>query len=512
LAILLATTGQPVEADLAADRAALFAPNDPLVQANRALVKLQVDRISEGLAAARRAVELTAAAPAANDPTAVAGYLLARLAFAMLSATSGRPQDALPAYKEMLKVDPKHPAAGPNSCFITSLMDVGPDVLREVRATWHASNRHAAAVWPHNNRKDPDKPLKVGYVGGDFKSHSAAMMFANVLLRHDHAKVIPYFYCSLPTDAAADDLTQKFQFAAGRLTENPDDGPPLVVADGHRWRDIYSMPDEAVDDLIRKDGIDILVDLAGHTNGGRLTLFTRKPAPVQVTAWGFAHGTGCPEIDYFFEYGMKPSSPLPYFTNEYITFGTFSRFEKLSDECLATFAEVLKRVPNSRMFFKDHAMRRPDNIRRILEAFDGFSEIDSDRVQFGISTPHHEHMGAYARCDLYLDPFPHGSGIVALEVLYAGVPMVTLYGKQPAGRTASSVLTVLGRADWIARTKEEYVEKVVDLAGRPHDLAAVRKTLRADLVNSPVVKDYHAAVEEAYRRMWRVYCDKRGPL
>jgi protein O-GlcNAc transferase len=533
LGILLAATGQFVEADLALDRAAIFAPNDPLVWANRAMMKLQVEAIEAGIASARRAVELTPAKPAANDPIAVAGYLLSRLAFAMLSATSGRPEDALPVYREMLAVDPKHPAAGPNSCFITSLMAVGPDVLRGVRDDWYKANKPTIAVWPHGNNRDPDRPLRVGYVGGDFKSHSAAMMFSNVLLQHSPA-VTPYFYSSLPTDPVADDLTQKFQFAAGRLKENPDDGPPLVVPDGHRWRDIYNLSDEAVDDLIRKDAIDILVDLAGHTNGGRLGVFARKPAPVAVTAWGFAHGTGVKEIDYFFadsvavpeverphyaerifdlpsivtyrppdEYGLKPSSPLPYYTNEVVTFGSFSRFEKLSDDCLATFAEILRRVPDSRLYLKDHSYRRPYSMRRVLDAIPG---IDPARVLFGTATAHHEHLGIYQRADLYLDTWPHGAGVVALECLYQGVPLLTRYGPQASGRTAASVLTAIGRTDWIAYSAEEFVAKAVELAGKPADLAAARKTLRKELVESPVVAGYAGAVERAYKSMWEQYC------
>jgi tetratricopeptide (TPR) repeat protein len=563
LGILHAATGQTVEAVHALDRAAIFAPKDPLVLANRAMMKLQVEDIEGGLESALKAVGLTSEKPAANDPVAVAGYLLSRLALAMLSATSGHPEQALPLYHEMLAVDPKHPAAGPNACFITSLMDVGPEVLRRERDAWYTANRYSGAVWPHGNDKTPmaepcpecipvpllgatvcdtchgrgtvGRPLRVGYVGGDFKSHSAAMMFSNVLLQHSPA-VIPYFYCSLPTDPIADDLTQKFQFAAGRLRENPEDGPPLVVPDGHRWRDIYNLSDEAVDDQIRKDGIDILVDLAGHTNGGRLGVFCRKPAPVQVTAWGFAHGTGVPTIDYFFadpvavpeserphyaerifdlpsivtyrppvEYGIKTATPLPYYSNEFITFASFSRYEKLSDDCLAAFAEILRRVPDSRLFLKDHAYRRPYSVRRVLDALEG---IDPSRVLFGIATAHHEHIGTYSRCDLYLDPFPHGSGIVALEVLFAGVPMVTLNGKQPAGRTASSVLTVMGRTDWIAKTREEYVEKAVEWAGRPADLAKARKTLSRELVESPVVQNYPKKVEEAFRLMWQEWCAK----
>ena len=226
---LFAATNQFVEADLALDRAAIFGPNNPLIHANRAMMKLQVENIDDALKAAAEALRNAMTKPPANNPLAMAGYLLARLV-TMIAATSGQPQNALPMYREMLAVDAKNPAAGPNACFVTSLMDVGPEeVLREVRDLWYQANRspgrsgrtrttrrHGSLAiqadhgWVDEVKTPGIRPLKVGYVGGDFKSHSAAMMFANVLLNRTPA-VIPYFYSSLPTDPVADDLTQKFR-------------------------------------------------------------------------------------------------------------------------------------------------------------------------------------------------------------------------------------------------------------------------------------------------------------
>jgi len=519
LAVLLACTGQLNDACLAMERATLFDGVEPVLWANKALLGLESDRIDEALAAAARAVALAPEPPAdpTADPLKTAGYLNSRLAFAMVSAAAGRPGDSLPAYNDMLAIEPKHPAAGPNACFVTSLMDVGPRELRAQRDRWYAAHRVGRPAWPHRNAKDPEKVLRVGYVGGDFKSHSAAMMFSNVILHHDKSQVDAYLYSSLPTDPAKDDVTGFFRKAAN-------------------WREVVGKSDEDVVSMIEADGIDILVDLAGHTNGGRLGVFCHKPAPVQVTAWGFAHGTGLPEIDYFFadpvavpaaerpafseriydlpcvvtyrpptEYQIRETSPLPYWHNDYVTFGSFSRFEKLSDDCLAAFREILKQVPNSRLYLKDHSFKRPYSIRRVLNAMEG---IEAGRVIFGGSTSHPEHLLEYQKVDMILDPWPHGAGVVTLETLYCGVPILTRYGTQPSGRTAASVLTVLGRTDWVAKDAAEYVAKAVEWAGRPHDLAAARKTLRAELVNSPVIAGYAGAVESAYRAIWREYCAK----
>lgn len=517
LGIVLAQNGNLNEGLLAMERAALFDGVEPLIASNRALMNLEADRLEDAKAAAEYALGLAKDPPPAGDALKTAGYLGARLAYAMIAAAAGEPGKALPVYREMLAVDPKHPAAGPNACFVQSLMPVGPAELLEQRRAWYAANRFQGRVFPHLNDRTPDRTLRVGYVGGDFKSHSAAMMFAHVLFNHDPAQVAAYLYSSLPTNPEADDLTAKFR-AAGE------------------WREIAGKTDEEVAELIQSDAIDILVDLAGHTNGGRLAVFTRKPAPVQVTAWGFAHGTGVTEVDYFFadpvalpeaerpayaerifdlpcivtyrppeEYGIRATSPLPFYKNEYVTFGSFSRYEKLSEECLACFAEILRGVPDSRLYLKDHAYRRPYSIRRVLKALDG---IDRKRVLFGTSTSHPEHMLEYQTADIILDPHPHGGGVVSMETLYAGVPLITKYGTQPAGRTASSVLTAMGRTDWIARTDAEYVAKAVEWANRPQDLAKARKTLREELLASPVVSGYPRAVEAAYRALWKEWVAK----
>jgi predicted O-linked N-acetylglucosamine transferase (SPINDLY family) len=521
LGIVLAASGNVPEALLTIERAALFDGVEPIIAANWALVNFEADRIEEARAAAEHAIKLAGDAP--SDPeaneTKTAGYVRSRLAFAVIASAYGQPGDAIPAYRQMLAVEPKNQAAGPNCCFNQTLVDIAPAELLAQRKVWYESNRWKGPLWPHKNDKTPGRTLKVGYIGGDFKSHSAAMIYAQVLLNHDKQQVSPYLYSTLPTDAEKDDMTQ-------------------MLRDCGQWRDVFGKSDEEIEDQISKDEIDILVDLAAHTNGGKLAVFTRKPAPIQITAWGFAHGTGLPEMDYFFadpiavpveertpdnysekiydlpcivtyrppdEYAIPPSSPAPCQKNDYFTFGAFSRFEKLSNEYLACIREILLRVPDSRLYLKDAAYRRPYAIRRIMKALDG---IDRGRLKFGLATSHPEHILEYQKLDLLLDPWPHGAGNVTLETLYAGVPLITRYGRQPSGRTASSVLTVMGRTDWIARSDAEYVAKAVEWAGRRDELAKARVTLREELVGSPVIKGYAGEVEKAYRAMWKEWCAK----
>ena len=508
LAIVFAQSSMLNEALLTIERASMLDSASALIHMNWALMALESEHIDVALRAANEAVRL-----APDDIGAL-------MSLAMVLATAGTPGQAVPIYNRILDKEPKHPAAGPNCCFIQTLTDATPADLLRQRKRWYEANRFTGQVdRHHHNDRNANRVLRVGYVGGDFKSHSASFIFSRVLFNHTK-DIEMYLYSSLAVDPNADARTKRFKELAG-----------------DRWRDITTVNDEDAAAMMRRDQIDILVDLAGHTNGGRLALFTAKPAPVQVTAWGFAHGTGCPEIDYFFadpvavpeaerkdfaekiidlpcivtmeppvEYNLKGTSMSPFKKNGYITFGSYARYEKMSDQCLKTFAEILRRVPDSRLEFKDHAYRRPYAIRRIMNLM---PDIAKDRLLFSLATTHPDHMLAYQQADICLDPAPHGGGVVSLEQLWMGVPLLTIYGTQPSGRSATSVLTAMGRTDWIARTPEEYVEKAVAMAENPKALADARKTLRDELLDSPVVKGYAEAVERAYKSIWAKWCDRQ---
>jgi len=504
LAIVFAQSSLMNEALLTIERAAMMDGVHGVIQMNWALMALECDQIDAALAAAKRGIAISP-----NAQT--------RMALAMVLSTAGLPEQAIPLYQEILKEDPTHASAGPNVCFVQTLTTATPQDLLAQRQVWYKAHGYKGVKAAHTNDKTLTRPLRVGYVGGDFKTHSAAMIFRGAM-GHPTSQIVPYLYSSLAVDMEKDGNTKLFKELAG-----------------DRWRDISTLDDEKADAMIRADQIDILVDLAGHTNGGRLPLFTRKPAPIQVTAWGFAHGTGCPEIDYFFAdpvaipdverqhyaeaiydlpcivtyevppYDISTKSQLPYHKNDYVTFGTYARYEKMSDACLKTFGEILRRVPGSKLEFKDHGCRRPYAIRRIREAM---PDIPKERLLFSIATSHHEHLQAYQQADLILDPFPHTGGVVCLEQLYMGVPMVTLYGTQASGRTSSSVLTQMGKTDWIAKTTEDYVEKAVAMVQDLPALGKIRKTLSAEFLASPVVNGYKEAVEAAYRAMWQTWCEK----
>jgi protein O-GlcNAc transferase len=516
MAIVLAQTKQLADAMLHIDRATLFDPMQPLIWANRTLIYLEAGFVEEALASADKAIELTPDKPTPHS-TGIEenGYQAARMVRGVMCGHMGHPGDSIPYYRQMLEVDPKNVMAGQNACFAQSLIDCSPADMLAQRRVWHAANSYGR-TWSHGNDKDTERPLRVGYVSGDFKLHSAAMIFANVIFNHTEA-VEPFLYSTAPTEPESDWFTRLFRTAG-------------------QWRELQGVSDADADDMIRADKIDILVDLSGVTNGGRLKLFTLRPAPIQVTAWGFVLGSGLPEMDYFFadpvciphedrihytekivdlpsvvtyrppvEYNIAVNETSPLAKNGYVTFSSFGRFEKISDEYLAAVAEIMRRVPNSRLWLKDHAYRRPHSIQRIWNAMPG---IDRRRIVFGVSTSHPDHLIACQQADIFLDPYPHCGGVTSLEMLWSAVPIVTRSGCQPAGRLGASMLTAIGRAEWITHSQKEYIEVAVALANNPAELAGIRKTLRQDLLDSPIVKGYPQSVESAYRQCWKEYCQR----
>jgi predicted O-linked N-acetylglucosamine transferase (SPINDLY family) len=508
-----------------AERASIFGPKLGLIWANMAMMCVDAEQLDRAMEYGRRGVEV--------DPDSQE----AKLALATVSPVCGLASEAIEQFEQILTKHPLSPVSF-NECFVRTLTMCGAEEMQRVRRRWYASHRYQGARRPHDNEKTTGRRLRVGYVSGDFKRHSASMLFGQVVTNHDPERFDVYLYSTMVTDEMADPITGRFKAAAGAH----------LGAGLSRWREIIApgmgpstVDDDAAEKIIRDDKIDVLVDLSAHTAGSRLPLFTRKLAPVQVTAWGFAHGTGCPEIDWFFadpvalpkderkhyaekiwdlpcvvpfwaalfdEYKLEGVSKAPVRKDDddTFTFGVSCRFEKISPQALAAWRRILERVPNSRILFKDMAFERPYSIRHVREAFAGVKDADQ-RLVFSIGSHHPQHLLGYQKVDLFLDPFPHSGGVVGLEQLYMGVPVLTYYGPNMAGRTTSAVLTAMGREEWIARTVDAYVDKATELAEDPKSLFEARKTLRRELLESPVCQPaYVRAVEAAYEAMWAEYC------
>jgi protein O-GlcNAc transferase len=301
---------------------------------------------------------------------------------------------------------------------------------------------------------------------------------------------------------------------------------------------IAGQPDAEVDGLIRRDGIDILVDLSGHTARNRLTVFAGRPAPVQVTALGYFGTTGLATMDYILadRFVVPPGEEALFgetvwrLPDSYICFappayevpiqarpggglvlGCFNNWSKLSDGAVGLWANVLREIPDSRLFLKTRFLDNPEVRQAALQRFAGHG-VDPGRLILEGPSPRAELLAAYNRMDIALDPFPFGGGATTAEALWMGVPVVTLRGNRWVSRVAESILTAVGRPDLVAGDARAYRALVQRLAADPATRdARHRSALRTTMLGSPLCngRRYARELEAAYRAMWRGWCAGR---
>jgi predicted O-linked N-acetylglucosamine transferase (SPINDLY family) len=282
--------------------------------------------------------------------------------------------------------------------------------------------------------------------------------------------------------------------------------------------------------------IDILVDIAGLSMGGRLGVFAHKPAPIQVTAWGFPVGTGLPQIDWIMadrlfirpeeQGGMAervwyvsnwagyapPGADLipsatPAKSKGHLTFGVFCRTEKITRAALGVWRRILDRVPSARFLLKSSSIKH-DNHVAAIQRFFGQAGIDPSRLIVMGESNKEEHLRCHLGVDIALDAFPQVGGISTFEALWTGVPVVTLYGHVPSSRGAASILNAVGLPETIAQSPDHYVEIAVGLSSDLDRLERLRAECRPRLLASPAGNPqlYVAEVEAAFRDMWSLWC------
>lgn len=430
----------------------------------------------------------------------------------------GRLDDAATSYRQALQLKPDFVVAHSNLIFCMDMADTSNSAeLQRERARW--ADVHAAPLWQdmvYSNDCTLGRRLRIGYVSADFREHSASKVFGGMLTQYDRTQFEVYAYSN---SKIKDD----------RYTE-------LFRKNVTAWRSIAGLSDQMVASMILDDKIDILVDLSGHTAGNRLLVFARRPAPIQVTALGYAAGTGMRAMDAFFtDRVMVPAdeqhyyrehvrylpcalglftmdefpevNALPALSNGSVTFGSFNRIGKASIDTYRTWARILQAVPNSRLLLKTGEFDDAAVRERIAGHFvaDG---VAAERIVMQGKTSWQEHMRSYHSVDIALDPFPHGGGVTALEGLVMGVPVITLRWPTLTGRISASVMTTLGLTDWIAQTHQQYIKLAINKAGDLQSLSALRATLRARM-NASVLGNqtiFVGAVEQEYRRLWQEWC------
>ena len=436
----------------------------------------------------------------------------------------GRVDEAIRSYRELLVKSPDADVAAHN-LLLTLNYDhsLDPHSVFQEHVQWGRRLMQRIGSQPlHTNVRNPNRRLRIGYVSPDFLAHSVAFFIEPVLANHNHDRVEIYCYAA---SARVDAMTEWLRSLATH------------------WRSIHDMDDTHVVELIRNDQIDILVDLAGHTDGTRLEVFAHQPAPVQVTYLGYPNTTGLPTMHYrltdaiadpdsfdhlytetlvrlprsflcYMQSEHAPAvQPLPSLRAGHVTFGSFNNLAKIRAETVALWAQILKTTTGSRLLLKSSILGDDNGVRtRYLEMFFHHG-IEPDRLELlGRIPGRAAHLDVYNRVDIALDTFPYNGTTTTCEALWMGVPVVTLEGNHHAGRVGVSLLTQVGLTDLIAKTQEDYVNIAVRLASELPKLASLRADLRQQMAASPLcdAQTFTRNLEAAYREMWLGWCAKQS--
>ena len=480
-------------------------PGYPEAHSNLAILFERYGRTTEAISSCREALRLRPGYPEAHH----------NLANAFKS--QGRHGEALAHYREALRLKPDYTEA--HSAFLFALnypAGMAPEVILSEHLAFGAAYRCAPV--PHDNDPAPRRPLRIGYLSADFREHAVARFIEPVLRHHDRSLFQIYCYSNVAV---------------------PDQTTGTLVELSGRYRNIAGMPDREADALIRRDRIDILVDLSGHTADNRLTLLARKPAPVQVTWLGYPQTTGLGSMDYRITDAVSdppgeseryyserllrlpevfscfappveapPVGELPALSRGGISFGSFNNPAKITPETVALWAGVLSRVPGSRMLVKGYALADQGSRERLAGLF-ADRGIGPEGLELRGNTPtYREHLRLYGAVDIALDSFPYNGTTTTCEALWMGVPVLTLAGNSHRSRVGAALLGSVGLSSLVAGSQQNFLERAVDLAGDLERLARLRAGLRATMAGSPLTDGVRFAghLEAAYRAIWENWC------
>ncbi len=430
----------------------------------------------------------------------------------------GQLDEADTCYRRVLQIKPDYELALSSLLFTLNYHpDKSSKEIFEVYQEYDArfGQPHQQEWQTHNNNRNTKRRLKIAYVSPDLKKHSVQYFLEPLLAHHDKNAVEVYAYTELTIE---DEVTTRYKSYVDQ------------------WIPTRGMSDAALAERIRADGIDILIDLAGHTAKNRLHVFAQKPAPVSITWLGFGYTTGLTAIDYFltdittvpqgsevffsetpyrlttpcFSYrpaeDMGEVNALPALTNNHITFGTLTRPERINHRTILLWSEILKRTKNARLVIDSKAYSENYMRDRLAERFTAHG-ITRDRLEIGYHTPPWDVLRGI---DIGLDCFPHNSGATLFETLYMGIPYVTLAGRPSVGRLGSCILQGVGHPEWIANNEDEYIAKIIELTSDISRLSEIRATLREQMELSSLRDEagFALKVEAAYRDMWKTWCEK----
>ena len=504
---LLTDLGRLDEAIDALERALQLQPDLAEAYLNLGNARKDQRRLDEAIDAYRQAIALRPRFAAAYNNLGTA-----RLA-------QGDHEEAIHAYSQLLELRPGDAAAHSN-VLLCKQYRTGVNLAELARAHAEWDERHAAPLRtdgkPWKLDRDPERPLRLGFVSPDLHRHPVGFFLVRVLENLDRRAFQAVCY---PSRAGRDDLSDRLAAAASE------------------WHEAASLDDAALADRIRADRIDILFDLAGHSAYHRLLVFARRPAPIQVTWIGYVGTTGLSAIDYliadrfhvppgaethyreqvlrmpdgyvcFDPPGEAPTvGPLPALERGYVTFGSFNNLAKITPEVVALWAEIVHRLPGSRLLLVAPALDSVRLRQRLGVAF-AAAGADAAQLEFRGMMPRRDLLAAYNTIDLALDPFPYSGGMTTCEALWMGVPVVTCPGETFASRHSLSHLANVGLTETVAADIRDYVERAVRIAQDLPHLARLRAGLRDRMANSPLCNGEQFARHfmTLLRDVWRQWC------
>ncbi|HEY4394441.1 MAG TPA: tetratricopeptide repeat protein [Polyangia bacterium] len=501
LGLTLVDAGAPARALPELERALALRPDSAPFHVSLAWALLGLGRVGESLAHCRRALTLAPALASAHH----------HLGDALVE--EGDRAGAIASYRRAVELDPTDHDAHSN-LILVALTDPSYDAARlgdEARA-WARLHAEPLRVHqrPHPTDGDRGRPLRVGYVSPDFRAHPVRHFLRPLLRHHDRSAFDIFLYPSVERPDATTDAYRAWA--------------------GDHFRDIRRLDDVSAAELVRRDRIDILVDLAVHGAGHRLRLFACKPAPIQMTWLGYAGTTGLPEIDYritdpfidppgtdlgvyteaslslpesFWCYGPVDAeqavSPLPAPRAGFVTFGGLGSPRKTHPDVLSLWARALAAVPRSRLL-----LVAAEHAREAIRGLFAAAGVEAERLEFTGRIAHGDYLALYDRIDVGLDTFPFAGGTTTLDAAWMGVPVVTLSGATALHRGGVSIAMNLGLPELVARTPDEFVAAAARLAGDLDRLGRLRANLRARLEGSPLgdAPRFARHLEAVFRAAW----------
>jgi predicted O-linked N-acetylglucosamine transferase (SPINDLY family) len=456
----------------------------------------------------------------------------ARLRVGLILFGQGDVAAAVAEYREVLRRTPDHAEAHRAYLQCMPLLSgFDPRTILAERRRW--SDRYArpieeraiaAEALVYDNDRDPERRLRVAYMGGGTLFGTTVVHTMLPLLEaHDRTQVEIFCYSDL-VQGQEDRFTERYR----------------AVAD--HWRPTVALSDAAVAAMVRRDRIDLLVDLIGHMGGPRVLVFAHRPAPVQASLYTTTT-TGQAGYDYLladgrlippaqedafseevvrlpFGYLFQPQMPLPpvapapaTLNGGRITFGSMNSLVKISDRSVALWARILAAVPGARLLMKGESFKAAEARQLMIERFAAHG-VAPAQLDLREPTPSYRaYIELFNEIDVALDSLPYNGITTSCEALWMGVPVVTLVEERMVARYGLLLLGAVGIEDCIAHTEDEYVAKATALAGDLDRIRALRQSLRDRLARSPLndAVGCARAVEAAYRQLWRRWCRGDGP-